>query len=89
MGPPGGPIFGPVFRFEVFSIKVSELQPFGFNEGLWLMATERATVRRNNNKKPPSTGFKQQPICTPLDGRNLGPENFLKIDFALSANRYR
>ena len=45
MGPPGGPIFGTVFRFifEVFCIKVAEAQRFGFNEALWLMATGRAT----------------------------------------------
>ena len=46
MGPPGGPIFGTVFRFifEVFCIRVAEAQSFGFNETLWLMATGRATV---------------------------------------------
>ena len=44
-GPPGGPIFGTVFRFifEVFCIRVAEAQSFGFNETLWLMATGRAT----------------------------------------------
>ena len=46
MGPPGGPIFGTVFRFifEVCCIKVAEAQRFGFNEALGLMAAGRATV---------------------------------------------
>ena len=46
MGPPGGPIFGTVFRFifEVCCIKVAEAQRFGFNEALWLMPAGRATV---------------------------------------------
>ena len=39
MGP--GPCLGSFF--EVFCIKVAEVQPFGFNEALWLMATRRAT----------------------------------------------
>ena len=45
MGPPGGPIFGTMFRFifEVFCIKVAEAQRFGFNEALWLMGAGRAT----------------------------------------------
>ena len=45
MGPPGGPIFGTMFRFifEVCCIKVAEAQRFGFNEALWLMAAGRAT----------------------------------------------
>ena len=45
IGPPGGSIFGTVLGsfFEVFCIKVSEVQPFGFNKVLWLMATGRAT----------------------------------------------
>ena len=45
MGPPGGPIFGTVFKFifKVFCIRVAEAQYFGFNETLWLMATGRAT----------------------------------------------
>ena len=40
------PFLGPCLGsfFEVFCIKVSEVQPFGFNEALWLMATGRATV---------------------------------------------
>ena len=51
---------------------------------------------KRNNKKLPSTGFKQQPICTPLaptrtksstkqlppTGPILGPENILKTGFA-------
>ena len=45
MGPPGGPIFGTVFWFIFWSfcIRVAEVQSFGFNETLWLMATGRAT----------------------------------------------
>ena len=40
------PFLGPCLSsfFEVFCIKVSEVQPFGFNEALWFMATGRATV---------------------------------------------
>ena len=33
---------------------------------LLLAANNQATRRKRNNKKLPSTGFKQQPICTPL-----------------------
>ena len=45
MGPPGGPIFGTVFRFifEVFLYQGVRSATFGFNEALWLMATGRAT----------------------------------------------
>ena len=39
------PFLGPCLGsfFEVFCIKVAEAERFGFNEALWLMATERAT----------------------------------------------
>ena len=45
MGPPGGPIFGTVFRFIFWSFLYQGCRSvtFWFHETLWLMATGRAT----------------------------------------------
>ena len=48
MGPPGGPIFGTVFRFIFVTFFVSGLKKRNVlvsTETLWLMATERQLGR--------------------------------------------
>ena len=46
MGPPGGPIFGTVFRFifcKVFCIRVEEAQSFGFNRNFAAFGDRKTT----------------------------------------------
>ena len=58
------PFLGPCLGsfFEVFCIKVAEVQRFGFNEALWLMATGKAT------REP----FWAKPVLRRLSGPRIG-----------------
>ena len=83
----GGPIFGTASNH----LRLQKADAPSFSS---IKQSSHQTKR--NNKKLPLTGFKQQPICTPLAPRNkmketkqlpptdpiLGPENLLKIGFA-------
>ena len=55
MGPPGGPIFGTVFRFifvKFFASGLKKRNVLVSTETLWLMATGKATVGHSFGSNP-------------------------------------